>query len=402
MWKRPESSASRSQSRSGAIARQLGAQVLRERHPSSSSSRRLYSTPSEPYEPIPPAATTRWHGTNEREPVLAQKRPRGARRARAPGERRELAVRDDLAVRDRPERLVDRALERRPVGELELHVVEVVPGAGEERAGAGPRAGRVRQPLRRSRRRRAAGRGSSCARRRARPRAQLARPPPPAPRTRRSRTLTQPRIAHMAAAPGIFRPPPPGTSPSRTTRPARPSARSCSARLAELQRERLDIPPVIGGEDVRTGDTFEAVMPHRKEPRPRGRPQGRRRRGRAGDRGRRRRLARLVAHAVGGPRRGLPPRGRAARRPVAPDAERGDDAQPVEDGAPGRDRRRLRAHRLLALQRRVHAAHLRGAADLVAGHLEPHGVPAARGLRLRGHARSTSPRSRATCRRAPR
>ena len=34
---------------------------------------------------------------------------------------------------------------------------------------------------------------------------------------------------------------------------------------------------MIGGEEVRTGDTFEAVMPHRKEPRPRRRAPGRRR-----------------------------------------------------------------------------------------------------------------------------
>ncbi len=31
-----------------------------------------------------------------------------------------------------------------------------------------------------------------------------------------------------------------------------------------MERERLDIPCVIGGEEVRTGDTVEAVMPHRK------------------------------------------------------------------------------------------------------------------------------------------
>ena len=59
--------------------------------------------------------------------------------------------------------------------------------------------------------------------------------------------------------------------------------------------------------------------------------------------------------AVGGARRRLPPRRRAARRPVARDAQRRDDARPVEDRAPGRDRRRLRADRLLALQRPVHA-----------------------------------------------
>ena len=86
---------------------------------------------------------------------------------------------------------------------------------------------------------------------------------------------------------------------------------------------------------------------------------------------------------VGGARRGLPPRSRAARRALARDARRRDDAEPVEDGAPGRDRRRLRGDRLLALQRRVHDPHLQGAAELLARRLEPDGVPAARGLRLR-------------------
>ncbi len=95
-------------------------------------------------------------------------------------------------------------------------------------------------------------------------------------------------------------------------------------------------------------------------------------------------MARLVALAVGGARVGVPPRGRAARRPVARDAARGDDARPVEDRAPGRDRRGLRDDRLPPLQRRVHGADLRGAAGLRARRVEPARVPAARGLRLRG------------------
>ena len=50
----------------------------------------------------------------------------------------------------------------------------------------------------------------------------------------------------------------------------------------------------------------------------------------------------------------------------------------------------------------VHDADLRGAAGLEPGRLEPPGVPAARGLRLRRLARSTSPRSAATSRARPR
>ena len=93
---------------------------------------------------------------------------------------------------------------------------------------------------------------------------------------------------------------------------------------------------------------------------------------------------RLVAHAVARARRRLPPRRRAPRRPVALDAERGDDAEPVEDGAPGGDRRGLRDGRLLALQRRLPPPHLLRAAALADRSLEPDGVPPARGLRLRG------------------
>ena len=81
-----------------------------------------------------------------------------------------------------------------------------------------------------------------------------------------------------------------------------------------------------------------------------------------GDRRRARRARRLVANAVARARGRLPPRGRAPRRPLARDPERGDDAQPVEDRASGGDRRRRRADRLLALERRVPDADLRGAA----------------------------------------
>ena len=131
------------------------------------------------------------------------------------------------------------------------------------------------------------------------------------------------------------------------------------------------------GRDVRGRDAAP------EGPRPRGGAQGRREGGPAGDRRGARGPPRLGAHTVGGSRRGLPPRGGAARGPVALDPSRGHDARSVEDGAPGRDRRRLRGGRLLALQRQVHDAHLRGAAGLVAGRVEPAGVPAARGLRLR-------------------
>ena len=73
--------------------------------------------------------------------------------------------------------------------------------------------------------------------------------------------------------------------------------------------------------------------------------------------------------------------------PVARRGQRRDDAGPEQDGLPGRDRRRVRAHRLLALQRALRPPDPRGAAaGQLARHVEPQRLPLARGLRLRDHA----------------
>jgi 1-pyrroline-5-carboxylate dehydrogenase len=67
------------------------------------------------------------------------------------------------------------------------------------------------------------------------------------------------------SAHGIFRPPVPANEPAADYAPGSPERAELQRRLAELEAERLDVPCVIGGEEVRTGDTVEAVMPHRKE-----------------------------------------------------------------------------------------------------------------------------------------
>src|SRR5215210_7309879 len=64
---------------------------------------------------------------------------------------------------------------------------------------------------------------------------------------------------------GMFRPPTPQNEPVRSYAPGSPERQQLRVRLAAMQRERLEIPNVIGGEDIRTGKTFEAVMPHRKD-----------------------------------------------------------------------------------------------------------------------------------------
>jgi 1-pyrroline-5-carboxylate dehydrogenase len=67
------------------------------------------------------------------------------------------------------------------------------------------------------------------------------------------------------SAHGIFRPPSPANEPVKGYAPGSPEREELKRRLEEMQAERLDVPSVIGGEDVRTGDTVEAVMPHRKK-----------------------------------------------------------------------------------------------------------------------------------------
>jgi 1-pyrroline-5-carboxylate dehydrogenase len=67
------------------------------------------------------------------------------------------------------------------------------------------------------------------------------------------------------SAPGIFRPPRPLNEPVRSYAPGSPERASLERRLAEMKGERLEIPCVIGGEDVTTGTLRQAVMPHDKE-----------------------------------------------------------------------------------------------------------------------------------------
>lgn len=63
---------------------------------------------------------------------------------------------------------------------------------------------------------------------------------------------------------GIFRVPEPHNEPVLGYEPGSPERDELRSRLEELSSQRLEIPLVIGGEDVQTGDTFEAVMPHKR------------------------------------------------------------------------------------------------------------------------------------------
>ena len=146
----------------------------------------------------------------------------------------------------------------------------------------------------------------------------------------------------------------------------------------------MELPLDIGGEDVTTGDTAEAVMPHR--------------------------MSHVLADVhQGGAKeveRAIEAAGEAWQDWSRMPWESAQPCSSVRCRAAGRPwRSTLNAATMLGqsktahqaeidaaceaidfYQRRVHAAHLRRAAELVAGHLEPHGVPAPRRVRLRGHA----------------
>jgi 1-pyrroline-5-carboxylate dehydrogenase len=69
----------------------------------------------------------------------------------------------------------------------------------------------------------------------------------------------------VVSSPGIYRVPPPVNEPVRDYAPGSRERASLQLRLEQVRNERLEIPLVIGGEEVRTGKVREAVMPHDKE-----------------------------------------------------------------------------------------------------------------------------------------
>src|SRR5713101_577536 len=60
----------------------------------------------------------------------------------------------------------------------------------------------------------------------------------------------------------ISRVPEPYNEPVRSYAPGSPEREELRRRLQQLESEQLDLPLVIGGEEVRTGETFEAGEPH--------------------------------------------------------------------------------------------------------------------------------------------
>jgi 1-pyrroline-5-carboxylate dehydrogenase len=62
---------------------------------------------------------------------------------------------------------------------------------------------------------------------------------------------------------GVRRVPPPKNDPNFTYAPGSCERAELKARLASMASERLDIPVIVGGKEIRSGRTAQAVMPHK-------------------------------------------------------------------------------------------------------------------------------------------
>src|SRR5688572_1872717 len=65
-----------------------------------------------------------------------------------------------------------------------------------------------------------------------------------------------------AAFAGIRRVPEPINEPNRTYAPGSPERTELKARLKTMADEKIDIPLIIGGREIRTGKLEKTVMPH--------------------------------------------------------------------------------------------------------------------------------------------
>jgi 1-pyrroline-5-carboxylate dehydrogenase len=80
--------------------------------------------------------------------------------------------------------------------------------------------------------------------------------------SRQAEEATRPTMAPLAGFSGTRRVPPPVNEPVKNYAPGSPERAALKDRLASMSNERPDIPIVIGGKEIRTGDTAHAVMPH--------------------------------------------------------------------------------------------------------------------------------------------
>ena len=70
------------------------------------------------------------------------------------------------------------------------------------------------------------------------------------------------RVTFNAAFAGVRRVPQPINEPNKSYAPGSPERAELKARLKSMAGEKVDIPLIIGGREIRTGHTHKAVMPH--------------------------------------------------------------------------------------------------------------------------------------------
>ncbi len=61
---------------------------------------------------------------------------------------------------------------------------------------------------------------------------------------------------------GIVRIPEPNNEPVQDYAPGSPERESLKKRLDQMLTEEYDIPAVIGGKEIRSGNTLDVVCPH--------------------------------------------------------------------------------------------------------------------------------------------
>jgi len=71
-----------------------------------------------------------------------------------------------------------------------------------------------------------------------------------------------PSMGGVSGFNGNRRVPPPANEPVKTYAPGSPEKAALKARLRQMAGERIEIPLVIGGREIRTGEKGTAVMPH--------------------------------------------------------------------------------------------------------------------------------------------
>src|SRR5919202_685843 len=70
------------------------------------------------------------------------------------------------------------------------------------------------------------------------------------------------RVTTQAAFAGVRRVPTPVNEPNKSYAPGSPERAELKARLKAMASEKIEIPLIIGGREIRTGRTEKSVMPH--------------------------------------------------------------------------------------------------------------------------------------------